>query len=66
LLSTSYKILSNILFLRLCTYVDEMIRDHQCGFGCNRTTSKRIFCICEILEIEWEFDQYISYSQESI
>jgi hypothetical protein len=32
LLSTSYKILSNILLSRLVLYIDEIIGDHQCGF----------------------------------
>jgi hypothetical protein len=32
LMPTSYKILSNILFSRLISYADEIIRDHQCGF----------------------------------
>jgi hypothetical protein len=32
LLSTSYKILSNILVSRLTAYTDEIIWDHQCGF----------------------------------
>jgi hypothetical protein len=32
LLSTSYKILSNIFLSRLGPYVDEIIGDHQCGF----------------------------------
>jgi hypothetical protein len=32
LLSTSYKILSNILLSRLIPYIDEIIEDHQCGF----------------------------------
>jgi hypothetical protein len=32
LLSTSYKILSNILLSRLGPYIDEIIGDHQCGF----------------------------------
>jgi hypothetical protein len=32
LLSTSYKILSNILLSRLIPYADEIIGDHQCGF----------------------------------
>jgi hypothetical protein len=32
LLSTSYKILSNILLSRLSPYMDEIIGDHQCGF----------------------------------
>jgi hypothetical protein len=35
LLSTSYKILSNIT--RLSPYADEIIGDHQCGFQCNRS-----------------------------
>jgi hypothetical protein len=32
LLSTSYKILCNILLSRLIPYADEIIGDHQCGF----------------------------------
>jgi hypothetical protein len=32
LLSTSYKILSDILLSRLSPYTDEIIADHQCGF----------------------------------
>jgi hypothetical protein len=32
LLSTSYKMLSNILLSMLSPYVDEIIGDHQCGF----------------------------------
>jgi hypothetical protein len=36
LLSTSYKILSNILLTRLTPYADEIIGDHQCGFQHNR------------------------------
>jgi hypothetical protein len=32
LLSTSYKILSNILLSRLSPYTDEIIGDHQFGF----------------------------------
>jgi hypothetical protein len=32
LLSTTYKILSNILFSRLRPYVDKTIGDHQCEF----------------------------------
>jgi hypothetical protein len=31
LLSTSYKILLNILLSRLSPYIDEIIGDHQCG-----------------------------------
>jgi hypothetical protein len=32
LLSTSYKILTNILLSRLIPYTDEITGDHQCGF----------------------------------
>jgi hypothetical protein len=32
LLSVSYKIASNILLSMLSPYIDEIIRDHQCGF----------------------------------
>jgi hypothetical protein len=32
LLSTSYKILSNVLLSRLIPYADEIIGDHQCDF----------------------------------
>jgi len=32
LLSAKYKILSNILLLRLTPYAAEIIGDHQCGF----------------------------------
>jgi hypothetical protein len=45
LLSTSYKILSNILLSRLGPYIDEIIGDHQCGFQCNRSSTDQIFCI---------------------
>jgi hypothetical protein len=36
LLSTSYKMLSNILLSRLSPYIDEIIGDQQCGFQRNR------------------------------
>jgi hypothetical protein len=46
LLSTSYKMLLNILLSRLSPYVDEIIGDHRCGFQRNRLTNDQIFCIC--------------------
>jgi hypothetical protein len=49
LLSTSYKILSNILLSRLSPYIDEIIGDHQCGFRRNRSTTDQIFCFPQIL-----------------
>jgi hypothetical protein len=50
LLSTSYKMLSNILFSRLGPYIAEIIGDRQCVFQCNRSTTDQIFCIRHILE----------------
>jgi hypothetical protein len=55
LLSTSYKILSNILLSRLTSYVDEIIGNHECGFQRNRSTTDQIFCIRQILEKKWEY-----------
>jgi sorting nexin-29 len=43
MLSTSYKILSNILLSRLSPYIDEIIGEHQRGFRCNRSTTDQVF-----------------------
>jgi hypothetical protein len=48
LLSTSYKILSNILLSKLSPYTDEIIGGHQCGFQRNSSTSDQMFCIHQI------------------
>jgi hypothetical protein len=45
-----YPILSNILFSRLTSNVQEITGDHQHGFWHNRSTTVHIFWICEILE----------------
>jgi hypothetical protein len=50
LLSTSYKILSNIPLARLTPYADEITGDHQCGFRHNSSTTEQIFYILQILE----------------
>jgi hypothetical protein len=56
LLSTSYKILSNILLSRLTPYADEIISDNQCGFLRNRLTTDQIFYIRQIVEKKWEYN----------
>jgi hypothetical protein len=56
LLSTSYKILSNILLSRLIPYGDEITGDHQCSFRRNRSTTDQIFYIRQILEKKWEYN----------
>jgi sorting nexin-29 len=50
LVSTTYKILSNILLSRLTPYAEEIIGDHQCGFRRSRSTTEHIFSIRQILE----------------
>ncbi|PSN43959.1 hypothetical protein C0J52_12363 [Blattella germanica] len=56
LLSTSYKILTNILISRLTPYIDEIIGDHQCAFRRNRSTIHQIFSLRQILGKKWEYN----------
>jgi hypothetical protein len=62
LLSTSYKILSNILLSRLTPYVDEINGDHQCGFRRNRSNTDQmkiaVFWVvapCSLVEVYQRF-----------
>ena len=59
LLPTTYNVLSNILLSRLIQYAEEVIADHQCGFRRNRSTTDHIFCICQILEKKWEYNEAV-------
>jgi hypothetical protein len=59
LLSTIYKILCNILLSRLTPYAEEIFGEHQCGFRRNRSTTDRIFCIPQILERKWEYNEVV-------
>ena len=59
LLPTMHKILSNILLSRLTPYAEEIIADHQCGFRCNRSTADHIFCIGQIHEKKWEYNEVV-------
>ena len=56
---TTCKILSNILLSRLIPYGKEIIGDHQHGFRHNRSTIDHIFCIRQILEKKWEYNEEI-------
>jgi hypothetical protein len=49
LLPASYKILSNILLVRLSPYIDKIIWDYQCWFHFNRSSTDQILCILQIL-----------------
>jgi Reverse transcriptase (RNA-dependent DNA polymerase). len=57
LLSTSHKILSNIIVSRMTPYVNEIIGEYQCGFRRNRSTDDHIFSIRQILEKKWEYNK---------
>ena len=59
LLPTTYKILSNILLSRLIPYAKEIIGDHQCGFRRNRLTIDHIFCIRQMLQEKWEYNEEV-------
>jgi hypothetical protein len=56
LLSTTYKIVSNILLSRLTPWVDEMFGYRRCGFQHNRSNTDQIFCIRQVLEKQWEYN----------
>jgi hypothetical protein len=59
LLSTTYKILSNILLSRLTRYAEEIFRDRQCGFRRRRSATDHIFYIREILGKKWEYNEAV-------
>ena len=61
LLSTTYKILSNIQLWRLTPYAEEIIGDHQCGFRHNRSTTDHIFCIRKTLKKKWEYNEAVHH-----
>jgi hypothetical protein len=52
-------ILSNILLSRLSPFVDEIIGNHECGFRRNRSTTDQIFCIRQILQEKWEYNETV-------
>jgi hypothetical protein len=56
LLSTAYKMLSNILLGRLTPYINDVIGDRQCRFRRNRSTTDQIFYIRQILEKKQEYN----------
>jgi hypothetical protein len=67
LLSTMYKILSDILLSRLNQYAEEIYR---CGFRRNRLTTDHVVCIRQILEkrtgVEWSSATAVYILQESL
>ena len=56
-LSNTYKILANILLSMLTPYAEEIIGDHQCGFRHYRSTTDHLFCIRQMFEKRWEYNE---------
>ena len=55
LLNTAYKVVSNIIFDRLLPYVENNIKDYQCGFFKGISTMDQIFTLKQILEKTLEY-----------
>jgi hypothetical protein len=51
--------LSNILLSRLTLHAEEITGDHQCGFWHNRSTTAHIFCIRQIFDKKWEYNEVV-------
>jgi hypothetical protein len=49
----------SILLSRLTPYAEEIIGEHQCGFRRNRSTTDYIFCIRQIPEKKWEYNEAV-------
>jgi hypothetical protein len=59
LLSALCKLLPTILLSTLTSYIDEIVGNHQYGFQCNISTTDQIFCIHQILEEKWEYNETV-------
>ena len=59
ILTTTYKILSNILLSRLTPYAEEIIEDHQCGCRSNSSTTDHLFCIRQMLKKKWQYKETV-------
>jgi hypothetical protein len=54
-----YKILSHILLSRLTPYTEEIIGDHQCAFRRYISTADQKFCIRQMFEKKWEYNEAV-------
>lgn len=59
LLTTTYKILFNILLSWLTPYVDETIGNHQCDFNINRSITDHIIRIHQIPDKKWDYNEAV-------
>jgi len=58
LLNTTYKILSNILLIRINQYIKEIIGEYQAGFMIGRSTVDQIHIIKQLAEKSHEFNTH--------
>jgi hypothetical protein len=61
LLSTTYKILSNIQMSRLTPYAEEIIGDNKCGLRHNRSETDHILCIRKKKKKKWEYNEAVHH-----
>ena len=60
-----YKILSNILLSRLTPHAEEIIGDHQCGFRRSRSSYDHVFCIRQISDKKWKYNElFIDFKKD--
>jgi hypothetical protein len=50
---------SNIHLSRISLYKDKIIRNHLCGFRSKRSTTDQMFCIRQILEKKWKYNETV-------
>ena len=60
-MSSTYRILSNILLSRLTPYAAESVGDRQCEFQHNRSTTDHIFCIPQIHEKKLDYKEAVHH-----
>jgi hypothetical protein len=53
--------MSFIIVSKLSPYAGEIIGDHRCRFRCNRSTTDHVFCIRQILEKKWEYNETVHH-----
>jgi sorting nexin-29 len=63
LLSTMYKIYTNIIKMRLEIYLESMIGEYQAGFRRGRSTTDQLFAVKQLLEKFWEHQIFVDFKQ---
>ena len=61
LMFATYKILTNILYVKLVQYGEEIIGEYQGGFQKGRSTVDQIFTMRQMLEVCWEQNIHVHH-----